>query len=470
MHQGLGHANEYDQPQEPVEVFGCERNSYPPRVLFAKLKADRRFESAQDFPQPPPSTHPKLQPSLDFYQQSEGEDWIDGFLKGQNEHESRLEDLPGTFVGMATTLSPSERSQHLEDPRTFNNGLEPFDFGTSDLPTQLSNSTYDNWYNGSQHALSQGTSGRSLQAIHQTFQPSYDTSSSTYDNPSTLTQSNNYFFPTPPQSTHLPAFFDSNNEISGRLQTSRAAQTPRRLQFGSDARFKGPGFMAPPEQETEEALVRRRIDHMECLKPDPSPASTNPPSPMLQKRKHSQVQFTNDRSNFLHQPLAPNTAPAQALEPLEQYEDSEQTPKRRKRIPDDNDSDFEDPSVPTRAQSKRSRASTSKKPTPRRPSSTANPQAESARQRQANIKNNNRQVLTEEQKKTNHIISEQKRRDLIKRGYQGIQLLVPALKNTKTSKGGMLESAADWLDDLLQCKDILAQQLNSLSDHRSRLP
>ena len=366
-------------------------------------------------------------------------------------------------MGLATTLSPSERNQFFDDPRTFSDGHNPLDLRTSDPPGQVSRKSYNQLYDDLQLGLPQTVSNRSSLGTHQAFEPVYDTSSiSAYDHMPSIVPINSYLFPTPPVSTHVPTFFDSNGDLNGPLQTSRAVQTPQRLQFGSDARFEGPGFMAPPEQETEEALVRRRIDHLECLKPVPSPASTHPPSPMTQKRKHSQIHYPDKQASTFHQFSNQNLGPSQAFE---DFDDPDPTPKKKRKAVVDDDLDYDGSSAPARTQSKRTKISAGKISTPSRQTASSS-RTDSSKQRQASIKNN-RQVLSEEQKKTNHIISEQKRRDLIRRGYEGIQVLVPALKNTKTSKGGMLESAANWLDDVLRSNDMLRQQLTSLKSGRT---
>ena len=318
-------------------------------------------------------------------------------------------------------------------------------------------------YDESQLGLPQAISNRSSLGTHQVYEPIYDTSSmSAFDHMPSIVQNSSYLFPTPPVSTHVPTFFDSNSDLNGPLQTSRAVQTPQRLQFGSDARFEGPGFMAPPEQETEEALVRRRIDHLECLKPVPSPASTHPPSPMAQKRKPSQTQYPDKQASSYHRLPNQNLGPPQVFD---DFEEPAPTPKRKRKAALDDDLDYDGAAAPARTQSKRTKISAGKTSTPiRQTASTSN--ADSSKQRQASIKNS-RQVLSEEQKKTNHILSEQKRRDLIRRGYEGIQVLVPALKNTKTSKGGMLESAANWLDDIMRSNDVLRQQLTNMKSSRT---
>ena len=366
-------------------------------------------------------------------------------------------------MGLASTLTPSERNQFFDDPRTFSNGHTSLDLRNSGPPGQVSRKSYNQLYDDLQLGLPQTISNRSSLGTHQAFEPVYDASSiSAYDAMSSTVPINNYLFPTPPVSTYVPTFFDSNGDLNGPLQTSRAVQTPQRLQFGSDARFEGPGFMAPPEQETEEALVRRRINHLECLKPVLSPASTHPPSPMTQKRNHSQVQYLDKQAGSYHQFPNQNLGPPQTFD---DFEDPDPTPKRKRKAVLDDDLDYEASSAPARTPSKRTKTSASKISTPNR-QIVSSSRADSSKQRQASIKNS-RQVLSEEQKKTNHIISEQKRRDLIRRGYEGIQVLVPALKNTKTSKGGMLESAANWLDDILRSNDVLRQQLSSLKSGRT---
>ena len=73
-----------------------------------------------------------------------------------------------------------------------------------------------------------------------------------------------------------------------------------------------------------------------------------------------------------------------------------------------------------------------------------------------------RENLTEEQKRTNHILSEQKRRNLIRQGFEDLCTLVPALRGGGFSKSAMLTGAADWLEDLLHGNDILQSQLHDL--------
>jgi hypothetical protein len=70
-----------------------------------------------------------------------------------------------------------------------------------------------------------------------------------------------------------------------------------------------------------------------------------------------------------------------------------------------------------------------------------------------------RENLTEEQKRSNHILSEQKRRNLIRQGFDDLCTLVPGLKGGGFSKSAMLTQAADWLEEILRGNEILKAQL-----------
>ncbi|KAH9864930.1 hypothetical protein IAQ61_008875 [Plenodomus lingam] len=61
-----------------------------------------------------------------------------------------------------------------------------------------------------------------------------------------------------------------------------------------------------------------------------------------------------------------------------------------------------------------------------------------------------RENLTEEQKRSNHILSEQKRRNLIKRGFDDLHDLVPEIRNGGLSKSSVLTEAGNFLEKLMQ--------------------
>ncbi|KAF2839560.1 hypothetical protein M501DRAFT_923910, partial [Patellaria atrata CBS 101060] len=61
-----------------------------------------------------------------------------------------------------------------------------------------------------------------------------------------------------------------------------------------------------------------------------------------------------------------------------------------------------------------------------------------------------RENLSEEQKRNNHILSEQKRRNLIKNGFEELHQLVPELRQGGFSKSNILLESANFLDELVR--------------------
>ncbi|KHJ32573.1 putative bhlh family transcription factor protein [Erysiphe necator] len=70
-----------------------------------------------------------------------------------------------------------------------------------------------------------------------------------------------------------------------------------------------------------------------------------------------------------------------------------------------------------------------------------------------------RENLTEEQKRENHIRSEQKRRTLIREGFEDLNELVPGLQGGGYSKSAVLAQAADWLENLIRGNETLRTRI-----------
>ncbi|KAJ9059208.1 hypothetical protein DSO57_1004836 [Entomophthora muscae] len=66
----------------------------------------------------------------------------------------------------------------------------------------------------------------------------------------------------------------------------------------------------------------------------------------------------------------------------------------------------------------------------------------------AKIPRLNKEPLKDDQRKANHIASEQKRRDIIRRGFESLSELVPGLKKTNCSKATILTRAADYMQEI----------------------
>lgn len=69
-----------------------------------------------------------------------------------------------------------------------------------------------------------------------------------------------------------------------------------------------------------------------------------------------------------------------------------------------------------------------------------------------------RENLTDAQKRSNHILSEQKRRNLIKRGFEDLHDIVPEIRTGGLSKSSVLMEAANFLEKLIQDNDLFTQR------------
>jgi hypothetical protein len=237
----------------------------------------------------------------------------------------------------------------------------------------------------------------------------------------------------------------------GRRQTGRS-EVPTGFQFGSDSNFSSATAYTPDaNRETVESMHREQLKLLEGLEVSKSAANTRPSSPSNAHRGHA----TDGR----HQPAQP-TPPA--APPIKE-EDPEAPPRKRRKSknarenpPSDEDDDRPQP----KDKGKR-------KPKTDGQSTDADLSAESAiggaagkkRKPGANGVKAPRENLSEEQKRENHIKSEQKRRTLIKEGFDDLCELIPGLRSGGFSKSAMLSIAGDWLEELLDGNEALAKQL-----------
>ncbi|OAD04423.1 helix-loop-helix DNA-binding domain-containing transcription factor, partial [Mucor lusitanicus CBS 277.49] len=61
---------------------------------------------------------------------------------------------------------------------------------------------------------------------------------------------------------------------------------------------------------------------------------------------------------------------------------------------------------------------------------------------------NNRDILTDDEKRVNHIASEQKRRNTIRLGFKELTDIIPTLKNINNSKSTILFKAVEYIKHL----------------------
>ena len=104
-----------------------------------------------------------------------------------------------------------------------------------------------------------------------------------------------------------------------------------------------------------------------------------------------------------------------------------------------------------------SHTSTSSSPSPDSPSALHHGILSTSRRRKSG-----RELLSEEEKRANHIASEQKRRSTIRNGFKDLTDLVPSLKNMNNSKSNVLFQAVEFIKYLEQRNRGLQSKIKSL--------
>lgn len=279
---------------------------------------------------------------------------------------------------------------------------------------------------------------------------------------------------------------------------SSYSQSPRppvdEVRFGSDPSFNNRvNFVPRSEKETTEAMMAQQLATLGCLERNvsaapsraQSPTSWTPPSP---KGAKSSL-FSSKLRTMSHDPLTPD-------EP--ENHDSGRPKKRRRstKTGDAADADEDDEPTPSsslsgpgarmltaggNASSSATPGSRAQKPpgpltpddeaaanttaggtttattpaatTATTTTTTATTNAATAKKRRRSVTGGAtrapRENLTEAQKRQNHIRSEQKRRNIIKSGFNELVAIVPALKGGGYSKAAMLNMTAEWLADVI---------------------
>ncbi|OBT76150.1 hypothetical protein VF21_04825 [Pseudogymnoascus sp. 05NY08] len=213
------------------------------------------------------------------------------------------------------------------------------------------------------------------------------------------------------------------------------------IKWGSDSGFNtGRRFVAPPNTITLDEIDESIISQLECLQPG-SNVSTRASSPAGAK-----IPLAGERRLEMISEAA--------------RDDDEERPKKRKKNKGkegvyESDSLEQSQSTPN-----------TKLPRKRRPKSFGTPTGSDTPNRASpplhkrlkpttggaslSTPKMARENLTEDQKRENHIKSEQKRRTLIKEGFEDLNELVPELRGGGFSKSAVLIMAADWLEELVR--------------------
>ncbi|KAL6891547.1 hypothetical protein HDV57DRAFT_302822 [Trichoderma longibrachiatum] len=252
------------------------------------------------------------------------------------------------------------------------------------------------------------------------------------------------------------AHIEVDNTFAEWMWGSKGRQnsTPRAIpvdyQWGSDSNFNlHQGYTPGANKETVELQQQEQLKCLECLEPNKSAATTRPSSP------------TNSQSTFsvgLHRDVS-----EAAERPADNDDDAPPRKRRKSKIKKDSTEEGDDEGINAikPAGGKRRKAKSE------RTESVSSPPTEAGstgkrRKSALSAAKTPRENLSEEQKRENHIRSEQKRRTLIKEGFDDLCEIVPGLRGGGFSKSTMLTMTAEWLEELLLGNRELTAQLAAI--------
>lgn len=246
-----------------------------------------------------------------------------------------------------------------------------------------------------------------------------------------------------------PGVADWFHAAPGKTPTPRN-DVPTAFQWGSDSNFNPvQGYTPDVNNQTVESMHREQLKLLEGLEVSKSAASTRPSSP---SNAHAATHVDHAR-----QPHAPP----------KRDEDSEAPPRKRRKSKNTRDTtslghDDEEEQISAKVKGGRKSKSDRENPDSSPPAESVAGSSGKKRKSATNGPKPSRENLSEAQKRENHIKSEQKRRTLIKDGFDDLCELVPSLRGGGFSKSAMLSVAGDWLDELLQGNEALNDQLSAM--------
>lgn len=232
--------------------------------------------------------------------------------------------------------------------------------------------------------------------------------------------------------------------------TTRLSAPPVDMRWGSDLSFSGTqNFIPRSERDTSESMSREQMKLLDSLEVSASAGNTRPPSPVMANGQASPAAGPSRRISGQSETANGTSAAAK--------------PRRRRKTVTSEDAaeNYEEDAAPEgsqKAAASRKRASTQSAV---RQENEAQAPAPKRRRKSTNAAGTKppRENLTEEQKRENHIRSEQKRRGYIKESFENLCLLVPGLDGSGFSKSAVLQLSGDYLQKLLGEIDQLRQEL-----------
>lgn len=233
--------------------------------------------------------------------------------------------------------------------------------------------------------------------------------------------------------------FGNQSSETGRERQANLAHARGDILWGSDSNFApAQAFMLPSHERKQIAALE--LSHIKAVEEAFYETNKKLGSP---SSRSSSPSLANQRIKSVQGDDGPDSRPVKRRKSNFQAElDADESPVSaksvRKQKPPKQDGSI---------------SPTSKSNLKRHKSSTGNTTTKPAREN-----------LTEEQKRENHIRSEQKRRTLIREGFEDLNNLVPGLRGGGFSKSAVLIMSADWLEGLLRGNEVLRQRLEALQN------
>ncbi|KAK4122610.1 hypothetical protein N657DRAFT_469576 [Parathielavia appendiculata] len=304
-------------------------------------------------------------------------------------------------------------------------------------------------------------------------------------------------FQAPPPSANngiqsRPGVFDGmafhGTAAGDQSYSRRPPRRPTEIRFGSDPNFNNEKFVSQSARDTTAAMVEEQLAALQCLERNDSAAPTRAASPNTwapmspntarrssmvspvqlkaesyslptpneltngeagppTKRRRSSKPVEETRQVGPNQLTARLSATADELQPQPQPPPPLQSRRisehKRRKLPEPLTPEAE--TITTAAATKKRRKSPQS--TTNNDNRTTGPGNASGRRKSSQAKPP-REPLNEDQKRENHIRSEQKRRGIISRGYDMLYELVPVLREGRTHKAHALQCAADFIESL----------------------
>ncbi|TVY43915.1 hypothetical protein LSUB1_G000877, partial [Lachnellula subtilissima] len=452
--------------------FGCRSSSspmYPELSLTQNCRCHRR----QYLKFPLPSTYGAGPSLLDDNESKFLDNFFDGVSSDQFDYNLFTnapdgadagfgwDELPPTFMGTTSSYGQqSDTGNHALPDLNFNNGMstqvkaEPSIPHTTTADVLAAATLLQNGSNSRSHTMGDGTlfqgQGISRPSTNGHTRPqsiSHHTGISTRQYPMDHGRASVEEYPS--------ENYFSDMVFGNQIHPIRARRTIPKfdLKWGSDAAFgASQSFLSPTDPDG--AIERTQAQTLEgaFILDGPSAEASRTTSPQTHRSPQT------NRSPQTHRRTKSLGHPTDDMD-----QESSRPKKRRKNKFQDDEEGGEDDESPAPAQAQSS-GNKKRKPTKKGgavDSPTADTEAGNKRRKSAAAgaaaAKAARENLTEDQKRENHIKSEQKRRTLIREGFEDLGELVPGLRGGGFSKSAVLIMSADWLEDLIEGNQVLRE-------------